>query len=297
MTCRQLRPLVVCVALAALLWPAAGAADHFIPGGNVSAAVTERTAPDVWNVDVRWAGSCQGAAADGTYYDGDLYLIEVATGARKYIGGFVPASGVRDTRQTAAARPRVLVPEMVITCYVLGPSHGAGYSVTVRGDPVTIPARLGRGGGGGAGGGDGPGSGGGGGDPTGPLRTGGCRVAVLGTNGPDTLAGTDAAEVMIGFAAADRMRGEGGHDCLVGGPGADTLSGGDGDDRLVGGPGRDNLTGGAGGNAYDAGAGNDVVRARNGRRELVVCGSGRDRAYVDRGDRVRGCELSLAGGR
>jgi hypothetical protein len=37
------------------------------------------------------------------------------------------------------------------------------------------------------------------------------------------------------------------------------------------------------------------VRARNGRRELVVCGSGFDRAHVDRRDRVRGCELSLVG--
>ncbi len=203
---------------------------------------------------------------------------------------------MRDTRQTAAARPRVLVPEMVITCYTSFPNHGAGYSVTVEGRPGDHP---------GASGGrrrrrrrgrrvrDRPG--GGGGDPTDPLRAGGCRIALLGTNRPDTLTGGGAGDVVIGFAANDRMRGEGGHDCLVGGPGADRLTGGEGDDRLVGGRGRDTLTGGPGGNAYDAGGGNDVVRARNGRRELVVCGPGLDRAHVDRRDRVRDCELSLVG--
>jgi hypothetical protein len=38
------------------------------------------------------------------------------------------------------------------------------------------------------------------------------------------------------------------------------------------------------------GPGRDVVQARNGKRELVRCGSGRDRARVDRRDRVRACE-------
>jgi hypothetical protein len=152
---------------------------------------------------------------------------------------------VRDTRELAAARARHLRPELEITCFVAFPQHGAGYSITVTGNPVTIPARFGGGGG-----------------------AGGCRVAVLGTNGPDALTGGAAGDVMIGFAADDRMRGEGGHDCLVGGAGADRMTGGDGA---------------------------DVVRARNGTPESVRCGAGRDRAYVDRRDRVRGCELSLVG--
>jgi Ca2+-binding RTX toxin-like protein len=172
-------------------------------------------------------------------------------------------------------------------------SSTCGPNITVTGNPVTIPARLAGGGTDAGGGGGGSGGGGGGGDPTQPLRAGGCRLAVLGTNRPDTLTGGVGGDVVIGFGGADRMRGEGGHDCLVGGSGPDRLTGGDGDDRLVGGRGRDTLVGGAGTNAYDAGAGNDVVRARNGRGELVVCGSGRDRAYVDRRDRARGCELSL----
>jgi hypothetical protein len=51
------------------------------------------------------------------------------------------------------------------------------------------------------------------------------------------------------------------------------------------------LGGGSGRNAYDGGAGNDAINARNRRREAVDCGKGtRDRATVDRSDRVRHCE-------
>jgi hypothetical protein len=38
------------------------------------------------------------------------------------------------------------------------------------------------------------------------------------------------------------------------------------------------------------GPGNDVLLAADGKRDLVDCGKGRDRATVDRIDRVRGCE-------
>jgi hypothetical protein len=51
----------------------------------------------------------------------------------------------------------------------------------------------------------------------------------------------------------------------------------------VGGPGADTLSGGKD---------NDTILARDGRRDVVRCGTGRkDRATVDRGDRVSGdCE-------
>jgi Ca2+-binding RTX toxin-like protein len=263
---------LACAAAFALAWPATVVADHLRPTATVSAAVTERTGDDTWRVDIRWQAGCQGASEATDNYDGHLYMVDLDTGERTYVGGVVSASGVRDTRELAAARARHLRPELEITCFVAFPQHGAGYSITVTGNPVTIPARFGGGGG-----------------------AGGCRVAVLGTNGPDALTGGAAGDVMIGFAADDRMRGEGGHDCLVGGAGADRMTGGDGADRLVGGRGRDTLVGGPGANAYDAGGGDDVVRARNGTPESVRCGAGRDRAYVDRRDRVRGCELSLVG--
>jgi len=105
----------------------------------------------------------------------------------------------------------------------------------------------------------------------------------------------DTGEVLYmgGTATAsgnDLIRGFGDDDCLVGGSGGDRLLGGSGYDRLTGGRGADTLVGGSGVNRYDAGAGNDVVNARNGRAELVSCGSGRDRARIDRRDRVRNCE-------
>jgi hypothetical protein len=44
-----------------------------------------------------------------------------------------------------------------------------------------------------------------------------------------------------------------------------------------------------------SGRGDDRVRARNHERELIRCGPGRDRATVDRSDRVRGCERTRRG--
>jgi hypothetical protein len=52
---------------------------------------------------------------------------------------------------------------------------------------------------------------------------------------------------------------------------------------------------GAGGDVILAGAGNDLVHARNGRRDRIDCGPGRDTAVVDRIDVVRDCELVRRG--
>ena len=46
-----------------------------------------------------------------------------------------------------------------------------------------------------------------------------------------------------------------------------------------------------GGDVIAAGAGNDTVRAKNGRHDLVNCGTGRDTVYADRSDRLIGCEI------
>lgn len=90
-------------------------------------------------------------------------------------------------------------------------------------------------------------------------------VTKVGTNGPDRLVGT---------AQNDTLKGLSGNDVLIGK--------GDGD-RLIG------------------GAGNDTIYARDGERDVVDCGSGRDvvRADPDNEDRVlNNCErvLKSAGG-
>jgi Ca2+-binding RTX toxin-like protein len=127
--------------------------------------------------------------------------------------------------------------------------------------------------------------------PAPQLLPGACANQRDGTAVADALTGTPAGDLLRGLGGNDRLAGADGDDCLDGGTGNDRLSGGRGNDRLTGARGNDRLTGGAGKNAYSAGAGNDTVSARNGVRETISCGSGRrDKAKVDRRDRVRGCE-------
>jgi hypothetical protein len=93
-----------------------------------------------------------------------------------------------------------------------------------------------------------------------------------------------------GGARADRMTGTAGADLIYGRGGNDTLRGGSGNDVLNGGPGNDVLYGGAGLDRLYGGPGTDILKARDGERDVVDCGPGRDTAYVDRHDRVSGCE-------
>jgi Ca2+-binding RTX toxin-like protein len=278
----------------ALIWPAPSAADHITTAATVDARLKERRSADSWRIEIRWTADCRGARPGTAWFEGRLTLIDLDTGERIDAGAVVSTSGqssitgTRDWDVTAQPRSVRLMPELTIYCYENFPLHG-GQPVTVTGSTVVVPRRFGGRGGSGGGGSE-SGDSGGGGDPTAPLSSGGCGPAIVGTNGPDVLAGGVPGEVVFGFAGNDRIRGRSGHDCLLGDEGNDTLRGERGDDRLTGGAGADVLVGGPGVNAYDAGPGRDVVDARNGRRELVRCGSGRDRARVDRTDRVRDCE-------
>jgi Ca2+-binding RTX toxin-like protein len=114
------------------------------------------------------------------------------------------------------------------------------------------------------------------------LVVGASAVAatVTGTRGPDVLRGGDDDDLIRGFAGNDRLYGGDDDDRIYGGRGNDLLKGGDDDDRLYG------------------QRGNDRLRAVDDERELVNCGSGRDRAVADREDRVRRCEnVTRRGGR
>ena len=59
---------------------------------------------------------------------------------------------------------------------------------------------------------------------------------------------------------------------------------------LIGGGGGDTLRGHKGANTFRGGAGDDVIKAHDGRRDVVKCGPGEDKADVDRHDQVKGCE-------
>ncbi len=84
-------------------------------------------------------------------------------------------------------------------------------------------------------------------------------ILLIGTNGPNTLRGT---------SGPDRIYGRGGNDHLYGLAGNDLVDGGPGSDHLYG------------------GTGNDTLSARDGTRDYLDCGPGRDVAIVDNIDVV-----------
>lgn len=109
------------------------------------------------------------------------------------------------------------------------------------------------------------------------------RGAVLdGGPGDDWLIGAAGRDRLLGRAGDDRLDGHAGNDVARGGDDADRISGGWGHDIISGGPGRDDLRGGPR---------DDTIYARDGYRDDVNGGMGRDQAGIDRGrDRVRSIE-------
>ena len=115
--------------------------------------------------------------------------------------------------------------------------------------------------------------------------------AQIPTDGNDKLNGGDGNDALYGAGGKDTLKGGKGKDKLFGGDGNDTLSGEDGKDTLDGGKGNDKLTGGKDVNSYKGGAGDDTVSARNKKKDTIDCGAGKkDKATVDRIDKVKGCE-------
>ncbi len=103
-----------------------------------------------------------------------------------------------------------------------------------------------------------------------------------GTSGNDVLNGTGGADQMYGYAGDDLMYGLEGDDLLYGGRGNDYAYGRNGDDSLYGRSGVDHMYGGYG---------NDYVNVKDGSRDYVDCGPGRDSYTVDPVDVVRNCEV------
>ncbi len=127
--------------------------------------------------------------------------------------------------------------------------------------------------------------------PTTPL--GACAVKKTGTKRADKLTGGTFGDLIRGGAGNDKISGGAGDDCLFGEAGNDTLSGGAGKDKLDGGAGNDKLTGGAGKDTFAGGAGNDTIYSKDGVKETVNCGKGRDKVKADKKDKLVGCEKKL----
>jgi Ca2+-binding RTX toxin-like protein len=133
-----------------------------------------------------------------------------------------------------------------------------------------------------------------------PLRAsapnrGPCTIR--GTDEDDRLDGTRKRDVICGLEGDDVIRGLGGNDVLRGGAGNDRIRGGRGRDRVYGGKGHDRLWGQSGSDRIVGGLGRDRLYGNNGNDSLSTRdrkqldrlngGRGRDRAKVDRADRVR----------
>ena len=119
----------------------------------------------------------------------------------------------------------------------------------------------------------------------------------IGGHGRDRLTGGDGRDNLYGGTSNDRLDGGTDRDMLAGGSASDDLIGGSGDDRLFGEAGTDRLVAGGGRNQIDGGTGNDSIEARNGERDRIICGTGRDRVRADRYDRLNGCEVVSFGGK
>lgn len=117
-----------------------------------------------------------------------------------------------------------------------------------------------------------------------------CAVRKVGGRRADRLTGTERGDLIFGRAGNDRIRGLGGDDCLFGQGGKDVLRGNAGADKLSGGAGADDLDGGAGRDTVRGGPGADRIAGRDGVRDVIVCGPGRDTVRADRVDKTSGCE-------
>jgi CSLREA domain-containing protein len=119
---------------------------------------------------------------------------------------------------------------------------------------------------------------------------------VEGGPGNDRANGDRDEDTVRGDEGSDDVRGQNGNDRVFGGPGDDTrvtggagddfVSGGDGDDVVKGDGGNDVISLGGGEDSVHAGGGADTVEAKDGERDKIICGTGKDVAVVDSIDDV-----------
>jgi Ca2+-binding RTX toxin-like protein len=94
----------------------------------------------------------------------------------------------------------------------------------------------------------------------------------LKTGGWTEISGTDRDDELIGTKGRDQILGDGGDDRIYAGSGSDDIDPGDGKDYV------------------EAGRGNDVLYTRDGVRDEIDCGPGRDTIVADTVDRLKNCE-------
>src|SRR5215213_5445008 len=113
-----------------------------------------------------------------------------------------------------------------------------------------------------------------------------------GTEKGDALAGEKGDDEVRGLGGSDEVWGGDGNDVLYGGPGNDVIHGGPGDDHYVrGSKGEDVIYGGPGDDTKLNGGG---LGLKDGQRDKLYCGEGRDTYYAEKTDYVSSsCEVKL----
>lgn len=105
--------------------------------------------------------------------------------------------------------------------------------------------------------------------------------------GNDRIFGGAGADRLFGEKGADRIQGNQGHDAIFAGAGRDTVHGGPGSDVIFA-KSRQDIDGRRDrrGDRVFGGKGDDVINTRDGERDIISCGPGRDRAVLDFKDRI-----------
>ncbi len=98
-----------------------------------------------------------------------------------------------------------------------------------------------------------------------------------GSRGRDRINGGSGRDLIAAGSSNDRVSGDRGNDRINGNSGNDVLKGNSGKDRITASTGRD---------VVSAGSGNDRVDVRDGQRDRVICGRGRDTVIADPEDKV-----------
>ena len=119
-------------------------------------------------------------------------------------------------------------------------------------------------------------------------------VDLYGNDGDDRLYASSAGGHLYGSAGADILRGGPGPDLISGEWDDDVLTGAGGDDVLDAGTGRNTVGGGPGHDRYTVrGNGHDVIHARDGARDDIVCAVLPRRLDVDAVDRLTTCAFPV----
>jgi hypothetical protein len=117
-----------------------------------------------------------------------------------------------------------------------------------------------------------------------------CVKVRNGTEKKDQIRGSDDSEFIRGLRGGDRLRAKGGDDCVRGNRGKDRIRDGKGEDEVKAGKGRDRIGGGPGKDQFKGGAKRDRIKSKDGARDVVRCGKGRDKVIADKRDKLRNCE-------